>query len=212
MTVDPAASPRKRLSRDDRHAQLLEVARDLIRDDGTDELTLARLADRAGVTKPLVYDHFGDRSGVLAELYRAFEARQRDTLAASLDGAEPALTAVASVVASAYVDCCIAEGRELADVVSALAGSPTLDALRQEAQDEYLGMCRDALTPYSRTLDAAGLVGIVGAGDALGRAAITGRISADRARAALTKVVTALAAGDGSVAAGETCTGAMPTA
>lgn len=200
MTTAPPPPPRKRLSREDRHAQLLEVARDLIRDDGTDELTLARLADRAGVTKPLVYDHFGDRSGVLAELYRAFEARQRDTLAASLDGAEPALPAVASVVASAYVDCCIAEGRELADVVSALAGSPTLDALRQEAQDEYLGMCRDALTPYSRTLDSAGLVGIVGAGDALGRAAITGRISADRARAALAKVVTALADGDTTTA------------
>ena len=196
MTVEHEPPPRKRLSRDDRHAQLLDVARDLIRDDGTDELTLARLADRAGVTKPLVYDHFGDRSGVLAELYRAFEVRQRDTLAASLGGTAPELHAVAAVVAGAYVDCCIAEGRELADVVSALAGSPTLDALRQEAQDEYLGMCRDALTPYSDALDAAGLVGIVGAGDALGRAAITGRISADRARAALTKVVTALASGE----------------
>ena len=136
MTLEHEPSPRKRLSRDARHAQLLDVARDLIRDDGTDELTLARLADRAGVTKPLVYDHFGDRSGVLAELYRAFEARQRDTLAASLDGTAPELHAVAAVVASAYVDCCIAEGRELADVVSALAGSPTLDALRQAAQDE----------------------------------------------------------------------------
>ena len=198
MTVEHEPTPRKRLSRDDRHAQLLDVARDLIRDDGTDELTLARLADRAGVTKPLVYDHFGDRSGVLAELYRAFEARQRDTLAEALDGAAPDLGSVATVVAGAYVDCCLAEGRELADVVSALAGSPTLDALRQEAQDEYLGMCRDALTPYARTLDGAGLVGIVGAGDALGRAAITGRISAERARAALTKVVTALAAGDAS--------------
>jgi len=204
MTTAAQPPPRKRLSRDDRHAQLLDVARDLIRDDGTDELTLARLADRAGVTKPLVYDHFGDRSGVLAELYRAFEARQRDTLVEALDGAEPALPAVATVVAGAYVDCCIAEGRELADVVSALAGSPTLDALRQEAQDEYLGMCRDALAPYSRTLDSAGLVGIVGAGDALGRAAITGRISADRARSALTKVVTALADGDATTTAQET--------
>lgn len=194
MTADTVPPPRKRLSREERHAQLLDVSRDLIRDDGTDELTLARLADRAGVTKPLVYDHFGDRSGVLAELYRAFEARQRGTLAAALDGAAPTLGAVATVVAGAYVDCCLAEGRELADVVSALAGSPTLDALRQEAQDEYLGMCRDALTPHSRALDAAGLVGLVGAGDALGRAAITGRISAARARAALTKVVTALAA------------------
>ncbi|ACZ21881.1 transcriptional regulator, tetR family [Sanguibacter keddieii DSM 10542] len=196
MTADSLPPPRTRLSRDARHAQLLDVARDLIRDDGTDELTLARLADRAGVTKPLVYDHFGDRSGVLAELYRAFEARQRNTLAAALDGAGPALPDVAAIVASAYVDCCIAEGRELADVVSALAGSPTLDALRQEAQDEYLAMCRDALTPHSSALDAAGLVGIVGAGDALGRAAITGRIGADRARAALTKVVTALASGE----------------
>lgn len=212
MTPDPAPATRTRLARADRHAQLLDVARDLIRDDGTDELTLARLADRAGVTKPLVYDHFGDRSGVLAELYRAFEARQRDTLAAALDGAAPDLDAVATVVAGAYVDCCIAEGRELADVVSALAGSPTLDALRQEAQDEYLGMCRDALTPYSRTLDSAGLVGIVGAGDALGRAAITGRISADRARAALAKVVTALAAEDSPIADGETSIGATPTA
>lgn len=209
MPPSPAA-PRQRLSRDARHAQLLEVARDLIRDDGTDELTLARIADRAGVTKPLVYDHFGDRSGVLAELYRAFEERQRVTLAEALDGAAAELDAVATIVAGAYVDCCLAEGRELADVVSALTGSPTLDALRQEAQDAYLAMCRDALTPHSSSLDAAGLVGIVGAGDALGRAAITGRISAARARAALTKVVTALATGDARI--DDARTGDAPTA
>ena len=203
MPASPAA-PRQRLSRDARHAQLLEVARDLIRDGGTDELTLARIADRAGVTKPLVYDHFGDRSGVLAELYRAFEERQRATLAAALDGTAPELHAVSALVAGAYVDCCLAEGRELADVVSALTGSPALDALRQEAQDEYLALCREALAPHSDALDAAGLVGIVGSGDALGRAALTGRISADRARAALTKVVAALATGETTTAPGAT--------
>lgn len=190
-------APRRRLSKQDRRAQLLTVARELIRDAGTEELTLGRLAERAGVTKPLVYDHFGDRSGVLAELYREFEARQRQTLDAALAGAGPGLPAVAGVVAGAYIDCCLAEGRELADVVAALAGSATLSRLRQEAEEAYLTRCRTALEPLCGPIDAASLHALIGAGDALARGALAGRISAARARAALTRVITALAAGDG---------------
>lgn len=63
-TTNPSTrSPRRRLSKPERRVQLLEMARELIRDAGTDGFTLGRLADRAGVTKPLVYDHFGDRAG-----------------------------------------------------------------------------------------------------------------------------------------------------
>ena len=127
--------PRRRLSKQERHGQLLDAARELIRDAGTDQFTLARLADRAGVTKPLVYDHFGDKAGVLAELYRAFEARQRDMLHTALREGEPDLEETASLVAGAYIDCCLAEGRELADIVAALTGSSTLSRLRQEAED-----------------------------------------------------------------------------
>lgn len=190
---DAPAGPRRRLTKPERHAQLVAVARDLIRDAGTDELTLGRLAERAGVTKPLVYDHFGDRAGLLAELYREFEERQRATLAVALDGAEPRLTTVADLVAGAYVDCCLAEGRELADVVAALAGSPTLTALRHEAEDAYLVMCRDALEPLAGPVDAAGLHALTGAGDALARAALAGRITPERARAVLARVVVAVA-------------------
>ncbi|WP_329379987.1 TetR/AcrR family transcriptional regulator [Streptomyces sp. NBC_01716] len=194
---DPsAATPRRRLSKQKRHAQLLEVARELIRDMGTDEFTLGRLAERAGVTKPLVYDHFGDRSGVLAELYREFEAHQREMLGVALDDAGPELPAVAGVVAGAYIDCCLAEGRELADVVAALAGSPTLSRLRQEAEDAYLAMCREALEPLAGPIDAAGLHVIIGAGDALARGALSGRISSARAHGALTRVITAIATED----------------
>lgn len=196
MSDRPVVASRRRLTKEGRHAQLLDAARELIRDEGTDEFTLGRLADRAGVTKPLVYEHFGNRAGVLAELYRAFEARQREMLDAVLDGAESELHAVSRVVAGAYIDCCVAEGRELADVVAALAGSPTLDRLRQEAEDAYLAMCRKALAPFSSSLDAAGLRAIIGAGDALARAAITGRIDGDRARAALARVMIAMASED----------------
>ncbi|MCO3771117.1 helix-turn-helix transcriptional regulator, partial [Pseudomonas aeruginosa] len=62
-------SPRRRLSRDERQRQLLEVAWRLVREEGTEALTLGRLAEQAGVTKPVVYDHFGTRARLLAALY-----------------------------------------------------------------------------------------------------------------------------------------------
>jgi AcrR family transcriptional regulator len=193
MTSLPDAQPRLRLSRAERHAQLLQVARGLIREAGTDEFTLGRLADGAGVTKPLVYNHFGDRAGVLAELYRDFEAKQRQTLHAALTDAAPELPTIARLVAGAQIDCFLAEGRELADVVAALSGSVTLSQLRQEAEDEYLAMCRTALEPFSGPLDSAGLSAIIGAGEALARSALAGAISADRACDVLSLVILAIA-------------------
>ncbi|MGC0252495.1 TetR/AcrR family transcriptional regulator [Pseudactinotalea sp. Z1748] len=192
MTDPAGANPRRRLSKSERRAQLLDVAREFIREAGTDELTLGRLAERAGVTKPLVYDHFGDRAGVLAELYREFEARQRRVLAAALDDAEPELAAVAGLVAGAYIDCCLAEGRELVDVVAALAGSARLSELRQEAEEDYLAMCREALEPFTGPLDAAVLRSIIGAGDSLVRGALEDKISPARARSVLTRVILAV--------------------
>jgi AcrR family transcriptional regulator len=190
---EPAPTPpRQRLSKPERHAQLLDAARDLIRAGGTDEFTLGRLAGHAGVTKPLVYDHFGDRAGVLAELYREFELRQRHTLAAALHDAPADLTSVAKIIAGAYIDCCLAEGRELAGVVAALEGSSTLRELRHDAEQAYLESCRRALEPLSGAPDPAGLMALVGAGDALARRALDGSISAQDAREALARVVAAV--------------------
>jgi len=198
MSDRPVAAPRSRLSKQARHAQLLHVARQLIRDEGTDGLTLGRLAQRAGVAKPLVYDHFGTRAGVLSELYREFDARQHEMLDAALEGATPELGVVAQVVAGAYIGCVLAEGRELADVVAALTGSPTLDRLHQEADDAYIAKCRTALTPFSWTepIGIADLRAIVGAADALARAALTGGITADQARSTLTRIIVAVIAGE----------------
>nr|WP_269449850.1 TetR/AcrR family transcriptional regulator [Auraticoccus cholistanensis] len=172
----------------------MAAARDLIRDEGTDALTLGRLAERAGVAKPLVYDHFGTRAGVLEGLYRELDARQHHALDAALDGAADELDAVADVVAAAYLDCALAEGRELADVVAALAGSPTLERLRREAEDAYLTRCSEALAPFATggPVGTAQLRALVGAADALARSALTGRVDPDEARRTLARVITAL--------------------
>ncbi|WP_042832036.1 helix-turn-helix domain-containing protein, partial [Xanthomonas citri] len=78
--MSPETGPRKRLTKEQRLAQLLDVARQLAHQEGTDALSLGRLAEAAGITKPTVYDHFGTRQGLLAALYRDFDLRQRQGL------------------------------------------------------------------------------------------------------------------------------------
>ncbi|TNM51578.1 TetR/AcrR family transcriptional regulator [Brevibacterium sediminis] len=194
MAAERAAPERKRLNRENRHEQLLDVAREMIRSQGTESFTLARLAEAAGVTKPVAYDHFGDRSRVFVELYLAFEKRRLETLDEALDDVSPTLSDVAEVVAAAYIDCYVIEGRELSDVIAALSGSPELDAIRRRTVEEYLIRCREALTPFAGTLGEASLWAIVGAGDGLGRAVTERQIRAADACRVLTRVVTAVAA------------------
>lgn len=50
-----------RLSKPARREQLLDTAMAIVRAHGTDSLTLLSLAEAAGVSRPVVYDHFGTR-------------------------------------------------------------------------------------------------------------------------------------------------------
>ncbi|MGC6370047.1 TetR/AcrR family transcriptional regulator [Pseudomonas sp. K2I15] len=177
--MSSSQSPRRRLSRDDRLRQLLDVAWQLVREEGTDALTLGHLAELAGVTKPVVYGHFGDRAGLLAALYEDFDARQNQVFAAEIEASTPTLEDRAWVIASCYVDCVLLQGREIPGVISALAGSPELEAIKREYDVIFLGKCRDALAPFtpSGDISQAGLRGMLGAAEALSHAAASGEIS-----------------------------------
>ncbi|NVZ83457.1 TetR/AcrR family transcriptional regulator [Pseudomonas yamanorum] len=179
MSSDQSPAPRRRLSRDDRLRQLLDVAWQLVREEGTDALTLGHLAELAGVTKPVVYDHFGDRAGLLAALYEDFDARQNQVFAAAIEASEPTLDDRAWVIASCYVDCVLLQGREIPGVIAALAGSPELETIKLEYDVIFLGKCRDALAPFAvdGVIGQAGLRGMLGAADALSHAAASGEIS-----------------------------------
>ncbi|NWE79658.1 TetR/AcrR family transcriptional regulator [Pseudomonas yamanorum] len=179
MSSDQSPAPRRRLSRDDRLRQLLDVAWQLVREKGTDALTLGHLAELAGVTKPVVYDHFGDRAGLLAALYEDFDARQNQVFAAAIEASEPTLDDRAWVIASCYVDCVLLQGREIPGVIAALAGSPELETIKREYDVIFLGKCRDALAPFAvdGVIGQAGLRGMLGAADALSHAAASGEIS-----------------------------------
>jgi len=199
----PAASrqPRRRLQRQDRLRQLLDVAWRVIREEGTEALTLGRLAEWAGVTKPVVYSHFGTRSGLLAALYQEFDARQTAVMDAALQASDGTLRGKAGVIASSYIECVLLQGREIPDVIAALAGTPELERIKREYRVAFIDKCRDVLAPFAGAggVASAGLWAMLGAADSLSYAAATGEITAAQAKEELSEtIVSMVARGAGS--------------
>lgn len=188
------ASARRRLSREDRRRQLLDVAWQLVRSEGTEALTLGRLAEHSGVTKPLVYDHFETRQGLLAALYREYDARQTALMDAALQASRATLEDRAAVIASSYVDCVMQQAREIPGVIAALAGSPELEKIKRDYEIAFIGRCRDMLAPFAGkgAIAAAGLWGMLGAAEGLSHAAAIGEISAGQARDELRETIVAM--------------------
>lgn len=67
---------------------LLDVAAELAVDGGPDAVAMDQVADRAGVSRPLVYKHFANREELLGALYRREAARLHEALTAEVAAAE----------------------------------------------------------------------------------------------------------------------------
>jgi AcrR family transcriptional regulator len=168
----------------------------LIREEGTEALTLGRLAEQAGVAKPVVYDHFGTRPRLLAELYREFDDRQTALMDTALRESGPALSDKAKVMAASYIDCVLTQGREIPDVIAALASSPELEKVKHECQVVFMNQCRSVLAPFvgAGTIAAASLWAMLGAAETLSYAAATGEITARQAESELFEIILAMVA------------------
>lgn len=166
----------------------------LISTEGSDALTLGRLADEAGVTKPVVYDHFGTRSGLLVALYEDFDVRQTALIDAAIAVGKPSLKGRASVIASRYVECVLTQGREIPGVLAALDGSPELAAVKRKYQQAFIAKCQEILSPFAGSggIPAAGLWAMLGAADALSQAAACGDLGKDEARDELLETILAM--------------------
>jgi AcrR family transcriptional regulator len=67
-TGDPAPRRpgRARMTAAERREQLIEIARGLFAERGFDASSIEEIAARAGVSKPVVYEHFGGKEGLYA--------------------------------------------------------------------------------------------------------------------------------------------------
>lgn len=192
MAMPASAPPRRRMSKEERQRQLVDTAWSLIGQEGTEALTLGRLAEAAGVTKPVVYDHFGTRSGLLALLYREFDTRQTKRMATALKASEQTLESRAMVIASAYIDCVMVQGREIPGIIAALASSPELEQVRRECEAVFMDVCRDALAPFATKIGLPGLRAMLGAAEALSGAAANGELDASEAQDELYQTIVAM--------------------
>src|SRR5689334_3631294 len=155
-----------RLSRSARRAQLLVAARDVFAAQGYHAAAMDDIAERAGVSKPVLYQHFPGK----LELYRALLASSADDL---VDRVRAAITAtpdnrerVAAAVA-AYFDF-VADDRAAHRLVfeSDLRGEPEATAVLDGALTRCVDLVTAAVTadagldePRARLL-AVGLVGL----------------------------------------------------
>ncbi|WP_394823469.1 TetR/AcrR family transcriptional regulator [Pendulispora albinea] len=182
----------KRLPKAQRRDQLLETAMRIVREEGTDALTLGYLAERAGVSKPIAYEHFKTRSGLLIELYKQIDDRQVEALQQALKRTRRRLEDVARVMSHAYMTCYATAGPECHAITAALNGDGEMEGVHQELLDKYVGLYCDALAPYADVPKEQlhlRCVGIVGAAEAISREMMQGRIDEATATAAMASLI-----------------------
>ncbi len=182
---------RIRLSREQRYEQLVETAWKIIHEEGTEALTLGHLAEQSGVTKPVVYDHFTNRSGLFASLYQEFDNRQTALMDDAIQKTKPELELLASVIATSYIECVLLQGREMPSVIAALAGTPELEKIRNDYAVIFTEKCRKIFAPFchDKSIHDAALWAMLGSAEGLSYATTCSAITADQAKDELFSVI-----------------------
>jgi AcrR family transcriptional regulator len=155
-----------RLTRDARRAQLLAAARDVFAAQGYHAAAMDDIADRAGVSKPVLYQHFTSK----LELYRALLTTYADEL---IDRLSTALATTSDNeqrlhgAVSAYFDFVAGEGQSFRLLFeSDLRGEPEAAAVLDRALSECIDKVAEAVTTDAgldadrARLLAVGLVGL----------------------------------------------------
>ena len=149
---------RRRLPRAEREEQLLAIAEALFAERGFREPSMDEIAVRAGVTKPVLYDHFGSREGLVAACIRRAGARllARVAAAVAVGGSTEALLRAG---VRAFFDFTEAEGQGWFMLVgeNSVAGpaAAAVEAIRADQADYVAAQLAVAM----RDVDRADLEG-----------------------------------------------------
>jgi AcrR family transcriptional regulator len=73
----------------ERRQQLLDVARSLFAEKGFDGTSIEEIANRAAVSKPVVYEHFGGKEGIYAVVVDHEMRNLLDGIVSALSGGHP---------------------------------------------------------------------------------------------------------------------------
>ncbi|ALE85153.1 Transcriptional regulator, TetR family [Pseudonocardia sp. Ae406_Ps2] len=161
------ATPRgARLSRGARRAQLLLAARDVFADQGYHAAAMDDIAERAGVSKPVLYQHFPGKLELYQALLTTYAEELVERVSNAIERTEHNKERVQAAVA-AYFDFVAGEGKAYRLVFeSDLRGDPEAAALVESALDRCIDAVAGAVTADAgldqdrARLLAVGLVGL----------------------------------------------------
>ena len=77
------------MTRADRRDQLLDTAQQVFTEHGYAPTSMDDVADAAGVTKPVLYDHFGSKDGLLAAVIERSGQQMLDATTGAVQGLDP---------------------------------------------------------------------------------------------------------------------------
>lgn len=185
----------KRLSKQERREQLLSVADSIVRVSGTEALTLITLADKAGVTKALTYDHFSTREGLLVQLYKRYDEQVIAATQAAISSGAKTIESAAEAVVVSYIECVCNCGNQYEAIVSALLAYPDYQDIRVRIRDFFADAYEEVFRCF---MTKAGmdtrlkLIAIFGSIEEVARSVSAKEYSAEDAIAALISIIVAI--------------------
>ncbi|WP_110945818.1 TetR/AcrR family transcriptional regulator [Streptomyces avicenniae] len=85
----PARRARRRMTGTERREQLLDIGRTLFAERGFDGTSVEEIAAKAGVSKPVVYEHFGGKEGLYAVVVDREMSRLLEMVTGALTAGHP---------------------------------------------------------------------------------------------------------------------------
>jgi AcrR family transcriptional regulator len=182
----------KRMTKEERRLQLLETAFDIIRRRGSAALSLVSLAEEAGVSRPVTYEHFGTREGLLLALFRRFDEELGRAIDEAVRLRGDTLEQAAEAISTAYVEAVVAAGPECGAVTAALSAHEDTRSFWRTSRDFYVERLRSSLrlrSSFHPADDTPILLGILSALDGLSQEAVTGRLTSAEAISAAVRII-----------------------
>jgi AcrR family transcriptional regulator len=157
--VQPHERTRTRLDPQLRRSQIVEAAVKVLEETDPVEVTFEEIAEAAGVSRALVYNYFGDRGGLLAEVYLHMFDELNHELNATIDRYAPPEERLRAIVRG-YLGYAAehAAAWRLLQLTSAV-NHPAVQTARQRHM-ERMAVAWGAEGPEGRTL-AYGVVGML---------------------------------------------------
>lgn len=186
----------RRMSKEARRDHLLDTAAEIVATRGAEALTLTTLAEAAGVTKPITYNHFESREFLLLALYRRYDEWLAARMREGLRGKAQDLAGAARVIAASYLDCTVTYGGVYDAAVAALAAYPQHQGIHGKIRRAYCAAFSRALGPFlsgaEGLLTPGRWIALYGVAEELGRAVLDGDLPRAEAEAEIASAMIAL--------------------